>query len=643
MGGQGRARAGVVATAVAVAATTLAVVAMGDGAGAATATLTPVADASVNASAPNTRLGTGVELVADASPTVRTFLRFDLRTVSGSVQQARLRLHVANTSSGGSPSGGSVATSSNTTWSESTVTWNTKPTINGATVAMAGTVARNTWVEFDVTAAVTAGTLRTFTVVSSNTDGVYYDSRETGANAPQLVLTTAGTTTTSSSTTTTTTSPPNSSTMTPTADTYVDNGAPTTNFGTSTQVTVDASPVRELYLRFDLSSLSGPVANARLRLHVANISNAGSPQGGSVARLDEVAWGENALTWNNRLTGWRGDIGALGAVAQNAWTEIDVTSAVATGGSLTLGLRSSNTDGAYYDSRETGANSPQLVVTLGTAPPPVVGPVIAAVGDMVCPPTGAVTTTTCRQMAVSNLLVNEANLQWFLALGDLQYERGELANFQSAYEASYGRVKAMTKPAAGNHEYETANASGYYTYFGAAAGDPTKGYYSFDVGTTWHLVALNSNCTFVACAAGSVQEQWLRTDLAASSRPCTLAFWHHPRFSSSTRGNDTSTAPFWSALDQDGAELVLTGHEHMYERFAPQSATGVASTNGVRQFVVGTGGRSLGSFGTTAANSVVRMTGFGVLKLTLGESAYTWQFVDQSGAVLDSGTGACRP
>jgi hypothetical protein len=262
---------------------------------------------------------------------------------------------------------------------------------------------------------------------------------------------------------------------------------------------------------------------------------------------------------------------------------------------------------------------------------------------MVCPPTSAVTATTCRQVAVSNLLVNDPNLQWFLALGDLQYERGELANFQSAYETSFGRVKAKTKPAAGNHEYDTTNASGYYTYFGAAAGDPTNGYYSFDVGTTWHVVALNSNCTFVACAAGSAQEQWLRADLAtAIARPCTIAYWHHPRFSSGSHGSDTSTGALWSVLQQFGSELVLAGHEHDYERFAPQSPTGAADANGIREFVVGTGGRSISSFGTTAANSLVRMTGFGVLKLTLGTNAYAWQFVDESGATRDSGTGTCH-
>jgi hypothetical protein len=243
-------------------------------------------------------------------------------------------------------------------------------------------------------------------------------------------------------------------------------------------------------------------------------------------------------------------------------------------------------------------------------------------------------------LSVSNLINNDSSVQHFLALGDLQYPNGELANFQTAYEASYGRFKAKTKPAPGNHEYNTTNATGYYTYFGALAGDPTKGYYSFDVGTTWHIVSLNSNCTFVSCAAGSAQEQWLRADLAASTRPCTIAYWHHPRFSSSA--DATNVDPLWRAVADDGGELVLTGHAHFYERFAPMNASGGADANGVRSFVVGTGGKSMSGFGTTHANSLVRLQTFGVLKLTLGTSSYSWQMVNESGSILDSGTGTCH-
>jgi hypothetical protein len=325
-----------------------------------------------------------------------------------------------------------------------------------------------------------------------------------------------------------------------------------------------------------------------------------------------------------------GVIGVIGVVGVVALTLIGL-------------VASTNADGAHSDNRETGANAPQHAVTLGAPPAPVTGTVIAAVGDTACAPSGAVAATTCRQMTVSDLLVNDPAIESVLALGDLQYENGELASFRSAYDASYGRVKAKTRPVPGNHEYNTAGALGYFTYFGALAGDPATGYSSFDVGTTWHVVALNSNCAAVACAAGSAQDQWLRADLAASTRACTIAFWHHPRFSSSaSHGNDASVTSFWTALQQDGAELVLTGHAHGYERFAPQLPTAVADPDGFRQFVVGTGGKSLYGFTTPVANSEVRLSTFGVLKLTLGDDAYAWRFVSEAGTVLDRGRGTCH-
>jgi hypothetical protein len=194
----------------------------------------------------------------------------------------------------------------------------------------------------------------------------------------------------------------------------------------------------------------------------------------------------------------------------------------------------------------------------------------------------------------------------------------------------------------GNHEYETTDAAGYFEYFGAAAGDPRHGYYSFDVGPSWHVVALNSNCGVVACDAGSRQEQWLRDDLVENARPCTIAFWHHPRFSSGPHGNDATVGPLWDALEEHGADIVLSGHDHGYERFAPQTSAAVADPNGIRQFVVGTGGRSLYPFDTPRANSAVRISAFGYLLLTLGTDAYGWSFVGEGGTVVDSGSGTCH-
>jgi hypothetical protein len=270
-------------------------------------------------------------------------------------------------------------------------------------------------------------------------------------------------------------------------------------------------------------------------------------------------------------------------------------------------------------------------------------PVIAAAGDIACgsqTPPGA----ACHHRQTSDLLVAEG-FDAVLPLGDTQYERGALPDYQNYYHPTWGRVKSITHPVPGNHEYATAGASGYFDYFGAAAGDRTKGYYSFDLGS-WHIVALNSNCANVPCHRGSPQELWLRADLAMHQNACTLAYWHHPRFTSgSVHHSDAGMQPFWQALHEFHADVVLSGHQHNYERFDPQTPTGSADpSNGIRQFIVGTGGKDLYPFGSTPApNSAVRRSDtFGVLKLTLRPTSYDWQFLPEEGkAFTDTGTGTC--
>jgi len=233
-------------------------------------------------------------------------------------------------------------------------------------------------------------------------------------------------------------------------------------------------------------------------------------------------------------------------------------------------------------------------------------------------------------------------------LGDNVYPDGTAAEFKNCYGPSWGRHKARTMPSVGNHEYHTAGASGYFDYFGAEAGDPAKGYYSYDLGD-WHIVVLNSNCSELpgGCKAGSPQEQWLRNDLAAHPNTCTAAYFHSPRFSSgSDHGNVPAVGPFWEALYDRGADVVLSGHDHDYERFAPQDPSGQAdSSHGIREFVVGTGGPVKNEgFGTIKANSEVRISGTnGVLKLTLHPQGYDWRFVTApNGAIADSGSGSCH-
>jgi hypothetical protein len=225
--------------------------------------------------------------------------------------------------------------------------------------------------------------------------------------------------------------------------------------------------------------------------------------------------------------------------------------------------------------------------------------------------------------------------------GDNAYPDGSVAEFANCYDPTWGRHKARTYPSPGNHDYHTADAAGYFNYFGAAAGEFGKGYYSYDLGA-WHIIVLNS---IISVETGSPQEQWLRADLAAHPVACTLAYWHYPRFSSGVvHGSDVSMQPLWQALYDHGADMVLAGHEHNYERFAPQNPQGIADpTRGIRQFVIGSGGRSHYSFGNPIANSEVRNDNtYGVLKLTLHATSYTWEFIPEAGKTFtDSGTAPC--
>jgi 3',5'-cyclic AMP phosphodiesterase CpdA len=227
------------------------------------------------------------------------------------------------------------------------------------------------------------------------------------------------------------------------------------------------------------------------------------------------------------------------------------------------------------------------------------------------------------------------------ALGDLAYPDGSAADFAGCYESTWGRHKARTRPALGNHEYNTPGAAGYFAYFGATAGDPAKGYYSYELGA-WHVIVLNSNLGYIDEAA---QEEWLRADLAAHPRTCTMAYFHHPRFSSgATHGNTPRLQTIWQTLYDANADLVLTGHDHIYERFAPQAGDGsLDNVRGIRQFVVGSGGGGSYSIGPAIANSETRTREHGILKLEMDAVSYRWEFLGIPGTTFkDSGSGRCH-
>jgi hypothetical protein len=231
------------------------------------------------------------------------------------------------------------------------------------------------------------------------------------------------------------------------------------------------------------------------------------------------------------------------------------------------------------------------------------------------------------------------------ALGDTAYDRGSPQEFIECYDPSWGRFKDRTRPAVGNHEYGTADAGGYFDYFGDAAGDRGAGYYSYDLGA-WHIVVLNSQCWEVGgCGRDQPQAAWLKADLAASQALCTLAYWHTPRFSSGWHGSSDLVDAYWDLLYEAGAEVVLSGHDHDYERFAPMDGSGSEDPDaGIRQFVVGTGGFSRYPFpGPPMAQSEARdASTFGILVLTLHADRYEWEFVPAGGTFTDRGTATCH-
>lgn len=254
----------------------------------------------------------------------------------------------------------------------------------------------------------------------------------------------------------------------------------------------------------------------------------------------------------------------------------------------------------------------------------------AAPGDVVIAAAGDIATTKSGDTQTA-AVISALNPDAVLALGDLCYSTGTLACFNSLYDDTWGAFKAKTHPAPGNHEYRTSNAAGYRGYWGFSG--PL--WYSFDIGA-WHIISLDSQ---VSHSASSAQTKWLKADLAANPSLCTLAFWHEPRWSSgSHHGSDASVQPLWDALDAANADVILNGHEHNYERFAP--------IQGIREFVVGTGGRSSGGdFGNPLPTSQVRNnSAFGVLKMTLGTGSYSWQFLPVAGeSFSDLGSGTCQP
>jgi plastocyanin len=374
----------------------------------------------------------------------------------------------------------------------------------------------------------------------------------------------------------------------------------------------DGAPLQAplLHVEYDSGTLVDSAPTVSIDQPVAN---------STVNRGDTVTFA--ATAWDNQ----DGDVGP-----SVVWTS-DIDGQIGTGARIDVSTLSQGTHTIVATATDKAGATASASRTIKVFAPV---PVLVGAGDIAdCGEQG--------DEATAKLL--DATPGTVFTVGDNVYPDGTADQFKNCYDPTWGRHKLRTRPTAGNHDYHVAGAGAYFDYFGEAAGPSGLGYYSYDV-AGWHIIALNSQ---ISSSAGSVQEQWLRADLAAHPAVCTAAIFHYPRFSSGVQhGSNPGMQPFWQALYDYGADVVLNGHEHDYERFAPQTPTGVAdSARGIREFVIGTGGAAESgyTFGTPLPNSEVRATdAFGLLKLTLSPTGYDWTFLAAPGTTFtDSGHGDC--
>jgi acid phosphatase type 7 len=473
------------------------------------------------------------------------------------------------------------------------------------------------------------------------------DTAPTTTPVPITSTTTTQATTTTSTTLApiaTTTLPPEPSgeqiTVIASGDTVVDNQSPDTNFGSepTLEIEQEEADIRRALIGFEVTDIPEGSTVAAVTLQIFQID--ASEEGALVSFVDGE-WSEGETTWSSAppvgasITPLAGRVG--GAVV-----EVDVTSAVTGNGVVSLYLTTESDDGLDFESREGGQSPPTLVITLADPETGEAGrgTVLVGAGDIAsCDSDGDEITASLLDEVVA-----DADEAVVFTAGDNAYEAGSAANFADCYEPSWGRHRAITRPAVGSREYRSAGAAPYFEYFGEAAGDPALGYYSYNLGG-WHILVVNSNCPEIGgCEAGSSQEQWVREDLAAHSTACTLAYWHTPLFSSRSGGTNPEMLPIVSALDEAEADVIVNGNDHFYERFLPQDPEGSEDDDGIVQFTIGTGGRSLDDFLGPSPNSATRYNeSFGVLAFNLFAGGYDFEFIAPAGITFsDSGTGACN-
>lgn len=452
------------------------------------------------------------------------------------------------------------------------------------------------------------------------------------------------------------------------ADTYVTGAQPSGNYSTKTTLIANATGPVYTHLQFGVSGSNG-ATSATLQVYS---TSSGAVQ--TQVYTEPSTWTETGLTYATQPT--RGALlGNLTTLAAGNYSTLTVP--LQGDGTYSFVLTTKATANRNLTSRETGT-PPQLIVSgapATTAPPtstpptttppttapatstpptstapPLPDPVIVAAGDIACaaddPSFNSLngTATACRSK-YTEAIIEQLHPLYLLPLGDEQYNSGSAAAFAASYAKTWGLSKNISKPVVGNHEYGTSKAAGYFGYFGSLAGPTGSGYYSYNVGA-WHLVAINTECTRLTgatgCAVGSAQEQWLKADLAANPRMCTLVSGHRPRWASSSFAS-SDIAPLINDMVDAGVDLYLTGHAHSYERFAPQDASGAASPTGLTQLTIGTGGSFYTGTGTVAANSVVRKTNlFGVERLVLHPTGWSYSYQAENSTFTDSGNGSCH-
>jgi acid phosphatase type 7 len=595
------------------------------------------ADAHVQEEDPAANAGTSadLEVIRANGQSAESYLRFTVSGLSGAVQSARLRVYSTTETAENGP----ALYATENTWTETEITWENRPRRASNPSGDQTLVRKFSWVEYDVMALVKEDGTYSFVLAGDSDEGLLFSSRES-SNGPELILTIASATPTSAASSTPegtgTPGTGNALTFTAEADAHILQSSPAANYGTADDLPSQDDPeaAQISYIRFSVSGIDKPVQNVKLRVFATN----GSNDGPSVHFADS-SWkeaGVDGITWNQQPTLLSGPMENKEAVEENSWLEYDVTAAVTGDGMYSFALVADSEEEVTFSSRE-GVKPPQLIVTTGLVAPTSTPRPVSRVspGDVILVGAGDIATCDREEDELTAQLLDNIPGTVF-TVGDNAYVDGSYSDYLNCYEPTWGRHKARTKPSPGNHEYNTSGAAGYFQYF-----NNVPSYYAYELGT-WRIYALNSE---INVSESSDQVRWLEDDLAANPSQCVLAYWHTPRWSSGAKnGSQPALQSIWQILYEAGAELVVNGHEHNYERFAEMDASGAEASQGLREIVVGTGGAGLYEFGTPLAASEVRdNTSFGVLKLTLRATDYDWEFVPaENSTFTDSGSGNCH-